>query len=95
MRFEALVERLKASPVVDGLMLIGSSAQGALNEHSDREERARLYGELVEATIEPAGFSWRDGDPMLRISPSELMTYDNLRAAQSFWRSILLADEAN
>jgi len=95
MRFEALVERLKASPLVDGLMLIGSSAQGALNEHSDRDERVWLYGDLVEATIEPTGFSWRDGDPMLRISPSELMTYDNLRSAQSFWRSILHADEAN
>ena len=34
----------------------------------DRGERVRLYGELVESTIEPAGFSWHDGDPMLRIS---------------------------
>ena len=37
MRFETLVEMLKASPVVDGLMLIGSSTAGALNEHSDRD----------------------------------------------------------
>ncbi len=95
MRFETLVERLKASPAVDGLMLIGSSAQGALNEHSDRDERVRLYGELVEATIEPTGFSWHDGDPILRLSPSELMTRDNLRKAQSFWRSVLLTHEAN
>ncbi len=61
----------------------------------DRDERVRLYGELVEATIEPTGFSWHDGDPMLRLSPSELMTRDNLRKAQSFWRSVLLTDEAN
>ena len=60
----------------------------------DREERVRLYGELVEATIEPAGFSWHDGAPMLRLSPSELMTPDNLRKAQRFWRSLLLTDEA-
>ena len=59
----------------------------------DRDERVRLYGELVEVTIGPTGFSWRDGDPMLRISPSELMTRDNLRAAQSFWRSVLLSDD--
>ena len=37
MRFESLVERLKASPVVDGLMLIGSAAQDSLNTHSDRD----------------------------------------------------------
>ena len=55
----------------------------------DRGERVRLYGELVEATIKPTGFSWHDGDPMLRISPPELMTRDNLRAAQRFWRSVL------
>ena len=95
MRFETLVERLKASPTVDGLMLIGSSAQGALNEHSDRDERVRLYGDLVEATIEPTGFSWREGDPMLRISPPSLMTRDNLRSAESFWRSLLATDEGN
>ena len=55
----------------------------------DGEERVRMYGDLVEATVEPTGFSWRDGNPMLRISPSELMTRDNLRVAQSFWRSLL------
>ena len=59
----------------------------------DRGERVRLYGELVEATIKPTGFSWHAGDPMLRISPPELMTRDNLRAAQSFWRSVLLSND--
>lgn len=55
----------------------------------DREERIRLYGELVKATIEPAGFSWDVDAPMLRISPSSQMTRDNLCEAQRFWRSLL------
>lgn len=37
MNFDTLIESLKASPAVDGLMLIGSSAQGTLNVHSDRD----------------------------------------------------------
>ena len=37
MRFELLIEKLKASPIVDGLMLIGSSGSGTLNAHSDRD----------------------------------------------------------
>ena len=37
MHFETLVEKLKEIPAVDGLMLIGSSTTGTLNEHSDRD----------------------------------------------------------
>ena len=66
MNFDALIESLKASPAVDGLMLIGSASQDTLNAHSDRdllvvlEERpipisyATIYcaGILVELIIE-------------------------------------------
>ena len=37
MNFDTLIESLKASPAVDGLMLIGSAAQDTLNAHSDRD----------------------------------------------------------
>lgn len=66
MNFDALIESLKTSPAVDGLMLIGSASQDTLNAHSDRdllvvlEERpipisyATIYcaGVLVELIIE-------------------------------------------
>ena len=66
MNFDALIESLKTSPAVDGLMLIGSASQDTLNAHSDRdllivlEERpipisyATIYcaGILVELIIE-------------------------------------------
>ncbi|MXY21146.1 MAG: hypothetical protein F4Y49_07395 [Dehalococcoidia bacterium] len=66
MNFDTLIESLKASPAVDGLMLIGSASQDTLNAHSDRdllivlEERpipisyATIYcaGILVELIIE-------------------------------------------
>ena len=37
MNFESLVERLKESPRVDGLMLLGSTGQSTLNPFSDRD----------------------------------------------------------
>ena len=37
MDFESLVERLKESPRVDGLMFLGSTGQSTLNAFSDRD----------------------------------------------------------
>ena len=37
MDFESLVERLKKSPSVDGLLLLGSTGQSTLNAFSDRD----------------------------------------------------------
>ena len=37
MDFESLVERLKESPRVDGLLLLGSTGQSTLNAFSDRD----------------------------------------------------------
>ena len=37
MNFDTLIESLKTSPAVDGLMLIGSAAHDTLNAHSDRD----------------------------------------------------------
>lgn len=37
MEFEALIERLKKSPRVDGLLLLGSTGQSTLNAFSDRD----------------------------------------------------------
>ena len=37
MDFHSLVERLKKSPRVDGLMLLGSTGQSTLNAFSDRD----------------------------------------------------------
>ena len=37
MDFESLVERLKESPKVDGLLLLGSTGQSTLNAFSDRD----------------------------------------------------------
>ena len=37
MHFDSLVERLKKSPRVDGLMLLGSTGQSTLNAFSDRD----------------------------------------------------------
>ena len=56
---------------------------------TDRKERVQLYKRLVQATIEPAGFSWDRDGPMLRLYPSSLMTRENLVEAREFWKSLV------
>ena len=55
----------------------------------NRVERVRLYAELVNATIEPVGFSWDVGGPNFVLSPPTDMTRENLQNARHFWRSLV------
>ena len=55
----------------------------------NRVERLRLYAELVNATIEPVGFSWDAGGPNFVLSPPTDMTWENLQTARHFWRSLV------
>ena len=50
MNFDAVIESLKASPAVDGLMLIGSAAQDTLNAHSDRDLLVVLNHRPIQIT---------------------------------------------
>ena len=50
MKFETLVERLEASPMVDGLVLLGSTGQPTQTSYSDRDLLVVLEGRPIEIT---------------------------------------------
>lgn len=93
MNFDALIESLKTSPAVDGLMLIGSAAQNTLNAHSDRdllvvlEQRpvpitngtAFCEGVLVDLIIETR----EEIEKLVRAEPGSISLSDS---AASFFR---------
>ena len=56
----------------------------------DRAERISLYRDLVEATVEPAGYEWDLYGPNLKLSPAAEMTPENLAVVKEFWRSLIL-----